>query len=819
MSSPQGDGGTLRGVVIRDSSTRPGYEEATVPSSTCSGEARVNPDTAPLRAEGRGQCPGSQAAHGRAARRRFRASRREANMRDRRAMAEEALSLIRAVAPHWGDSRGACSRLEKGFELRCRENGVEFGLLWLKQQSATSRTAWVLEGGDGLTGQISFLGRSLPRGTTVQGTEALARHKADLLSEFAVDTSLLKRASIFAKRWGRRYLGSPNRMASPGLANTSSCSQATLREGGLRGYAARLGIHPQAYDLASANMNGFPPQDVESVTIDISPVLHAVDSINSERRGGPQLPPSVPVALRERGLKIRVITKSPAELHFLGHPVRKRLLAGLRKTPSSRSPLLGVTDEALRSHFVGARAEVVVSTDLTRASDLLPLSLVDAILGGLQDSGRFPPVEVEALRLVLGPQRVQFGESTETTKRGILMGLPCTWAILSLIHLWWWDEAVRGVALEKRVSLDTAFKENRYVICGDDALFVGWSATAERYKEIIRSCGGEPSPGKHFESRGKRLRGVFLERLFEFTVGMTRPSYAHCASEHVVEFDRVPALPLRGLVRPDVPRDFKELGSAISFPREFKYLFAIDSAWQSCAGLKDLLLRILDTRFRWLRELADKFGLVSGLHIAQGGSGLPTRDLDHSAKVRRYQVALLDPIIGGPFSLVRAEVDPLWAMAGSMSEADSSAFLLDSTFVITNDRDERSRPPISGGAPYVYGGTVRDLADRSQSEVFTTLLSTMGPMAPWKPRVSWKKLQKLYRSWVKTLPALPEGANLDNPPLPVEKHVWIRRTWTSEGRLLYPRWVGETESSEASARASAIQQALGALPGFTPVSD
>ena len=87
------------------------------------------------------------------------------------------------------------------------------------------------------------------------------------------------------------------------------------------------------------------------------------------------------------------------------------------------------------------------------------------------------------------------------------MGLPTSWAILSLIHLFWMDEARKASRFLRQ--------ECRFHIMGDDALLLTNHRGAEAYKNIVRVCGGEPSKGKHFESKGLTLRGVFLERLYE----------------------------------------------------------------------------------------------------------------------------------------------------------------------------------------------------------------------------------------------------------------------------------------------------------------
>jgi hypothetical protein len=80
----------------------------------------------------------------------------------------------------------------------------------------------------------------------------------------------------------------------------------------------------------------------------------------------------------------------------------------------------------------------IVSSDLRAASDLIPLDLASAVVDGLEESGRFLPFELLGLRLATGPVRLEWpdGDSRKTS-RGILMGLPTTWALLCVIHGYW----------------------------------------------------------------------------------------------------------------------------------------------------------------------------------------------------------------------------------------------------------------------------------------------------------------------------------------------------------------------------------------------
>jgi len=102
-------------------------------------------------------------------------------------------------------------------------------------------------------------------------------------------------------------------------------------------------------------------------------------------------------------LKTRVVTVGQAHLQTRGHLVRKRLFNGLRHTLGTRYPLEGASDEKIIQELLGASGQTLVSTDLTRATDLLPLDLVDAVIKGLEESKRLPPEDIETLHLLHGP--------------------------------------------------------------------------------------------------------------------------------------------------------------------------------------------------------------------------------------------------------------------------------------------------------------------------------------------------------------------------------------------------------------------------------
>jgi hypothetical protein len=114
--------------------------------------------------------------------------------------------------------------------------------------------------------------------------------------------------------------------------------------------------------------------------------------------------------VKERGFKARVVSKSQGAAIELGHCLRKFLLEGLKKDKHVSSSLRGNHREAMENIFRRPRRGLVLSADLTAATDLLPLDLVSAIVDGLlsaKGNSRaqhlIPPSFARVLRLLTGP--------------------------------------------------------------------------------------------------------------------------------------------------------------------------------------------------------------------------------------------------------------------------------------------------------------------------------------------------------------------------------------------------------------------------------
>ena len=70
--------------------------------------------------------------------------------------------------------------------------------------------------------------------------------------------------------------------------------------------------------------------------------------------------------------------------------------------------------------------------------DILPLHRCKAIWFGVVEGLGLPDWMTWVTVLGLGPQMVKWPDGEESfSKWGVLMGLPLSWSILCIIHLWW----------------------------------------------------------------------------------------------------------------------------------------------------------------------------------------------------------------------------------------------------------------------------------------------------------------------------------------------------------------------------------------------
>lgn len=376
----------------------------------------------------------------------------------------------------------------KDFLGRARED-------WLNSRRFTH--GWVGHLPDRLTAQVSMAKRALPTASERDVRKNLEAHEAALTSEFTCEAAYLERAEDFALRWALRHC--PRGPMSARSCSDSACVEYTRREGGqarrLREIADR-----ELPPSQTPSIPGTDPGQVEQEVFDLR-----LTQLCYEELEDVVYPLAQAEVVNEFGMKARIVTKSPAALVHLAHMARRRIFKGLRRDAHIAAFLSGDYERGLQ-RFRGAEG-MVLSSDFKSASDLLPLDLVRAVVRGLVRSGRFTVAEVLALTLCTGPQVVRWPNGhRHITSRGILMGLPTTWGILNLCHLFWWSEALR-------VNRDNRIRHKPVFACfGDDALIVAHPKILDSYEAACRAGGMILSPGKHARTMS---RGVFLERLLE----------------------------------------------------------------------------------------------------------------------------------------------------------------------------------------------------------------------------------------------------------------------------------------------------------------
>jgi hypothetical protein len=206
----------------------------------------------------------------------------------------------------------------------------------------------------------------------------------------------------------------------------------------------------------------------------------------------------------ERGAKARVVTAGDSAETVRGHALRDVFWPLLESLPVA---FRGEDQEDLMAtRVLGKRKEgcIVVSTDLSAATDYAPFELAEAVWTGVFDGlvqrGDLSSAEASyGLREVLvhlGPHEVAWPTGTGVSRRGWLMGHPLTWLTLNLAHC---------------AILDMVGLLSCAVVKGDDALVYGPSENVRDYLEALEICGFVVNRSKTFFSTD---RGVFCERLF-----------------------------------------------------------------------------------------------------------------------------------------------------------------------------------------------------------------------------------------------------------------------------------------------------------------
>jgi len=248
------------------------------------------------------------------------------------------------------------------------------------------------------------------------------------------------------------------------------------------------------------------------------------------------------VVLPEYGLKTRIVSCSDAVRTFKSEAYRKPLYRLLAKLPCCRRAL---HDQLADLPFRRVSEEAsVYSADLSSATDRLDHNVLAVFCD-----------------LLHVPRDVVFGGTVDNRPmvRGTLMGIPCSWVMLSLVHAW--------AIWSSRIPLTTCH------LMGDDCIAM-WTPDqiSEYNRNLPRLTGMELNTSKSFISK---TGGTFCERFYLRRWGTSLVN--------------VPTLSLRSLLDKSKRRTYEEgIPHQIRIRRylwdnvgswRYKVLLAIQSAW------------------------------------------------------------------------------------------------------------------------------------------------------------------------------------------------------------------------------------------------
>jgi hypothetical protein len=436
--------------------------------------------------------------------------------------------------------------------------------------------------------------------------------------------------------------------------------------------------------------------------------------------------------IREPGLKVRIVTKSEGPTLVLGHTARRRLFQGLRQERAVKDVLAGDEERALDS-LIGVVGDVL-SSDLSRASDLLPEDLIRALVDGLVASERFDQFEVAGLQACTGAMKLEYHDGTTLVSTGgILMGLPTTWSLLCLVHLWWMDEARREIPLPRFSGGRPPLF--RSLICGDDALIVANSKCLDRYEEVLRASGGIISPGKHFRSSSGR--GVFLEKLLCMKgEKVSRANSSHWGLDPNGLYSKIVAvtiggsITLRGLVQPTFGL---HIGAKRTVATDLQASLAAGAVVESLVSTGSNPRSVHAVQMTLHRSAIDelrKHGIPPLLPRTLGGGGFITRN-GFKARLkplasRSHRKAIAVLLSGNARELGPGIFSRMWNRStnpvNSMAEEDAETLLAR----VPHEFGEVQPGPSANGAPWYDCGPLDDFLESATSEARSTLALQMG---------------------------------------------------------------------------------------------
>jgi len=288
------------------------------------------------------------------------------------------------------------------------------------------------------------------------------------------------------------------------------------------------------------------------------PVRHSMPRLNSAvdaagrilkstlRTAGTQNASAKLASITELGAKVRTVTKHAVDEIVAAQWVRKHFYQALDEWAPTKDVMLGEKSAAVRRVVRGrCFQKLVYSSDLTSATDFAYQDAYKVVLREILTVWGFGPIACDSLvETLVGSHRLELdasmpgteeffraGRSTPLQKRGVMMGMPMTWALLNLTNFFTFARAVHGkpitAADEERTSLlhktgidvllDRA--EAQASVCGDDLIAYTTRSVISRYEKRLGDIGYLANLTKSFISYHG---GVFAEFSFRITRGPTQ---------------------------------------------------------------------------------------------------------------------------------------------------------------------------------------------------------------------------------------------------------------------------------------------------------
>jgi len=535
-------------------------------------------------------------------------------------------------------------------------------------------------------GMLSSIGRALPIGGDKACAKSLKEHKKNLLSGGTTPkTELLEVRAWMARVAGRNPYDVLAALGDSTISN-SACLTTSRSKGG------------NIAELVSA-LETAPPLDPPGVSL---PELEETAVVDARLRDHflPLLgliPQAKVEVVRERGGKVRVVTKSPAGLVLLGHRVRQAAYRILKRHPASSHVLEGKDEHGVLTLLGPTRglAGKALSADFSSATDLIHQDFALAIVDGLCEGlGVYGSEFHNIARLMVGPQEVTWPDGTKAvSNRGILMGLPLTWVLLSLAQIYWAERGTHEGRIRAGLPIRLSVPQP-WIQCGDDLFAIWIQEVRDAYEERCRLAGMQfSSASKHFYSRD---RGVFLEVLWKLRKCGTlriRPDSSSLASRFPAKYWRKESLmsvhrtvgtfALRGLVRPCE----EIMGPNGKFDESLPSWWAIGPAAQS------LVDRGADPRRVWVALRAAspgtiqrlrKMGFYPYLSRKLGGGGVP-HPLGSNVRLgkvapRRWRKAIASLMTDLSPSARPGQLESCWATARPGNQRALAADMVEGDF-------------------------------------------------------------------------------------------------------------------------------------------